>query len=207
MPLADLVITLCALITFTLGFIVALYFLGQQWVRTISQGATLLLLPCITYVITSVIARDISLALGMVGALSIVRFRNPVRSPLELVAYFGCIGLGICASVSVTWLLLLGSLLIVMVVAIAACRLVARKLFNFDVFTASFSEGSQLATLEVFAKQPIPWLETSKQLTNLVIEDDVYEYSLISNSNEKLLEIHKALRQSNDLTRLELRLI
>ena len=59
-----------------------------------------LLLPIVTYAITSVISDNIALSLGMVGALSIVRFRNPVRSPFELSVYFLLISLGICASVS-----------------------------------------------------------------------------------------------------------
>ena len=57
---------------------------GQRWIKTFSQTATLIILPIVTYIITSVIAGNIALSLGMVGALSIVRFRNPVRSPFEL---------------------------------------------------------------------------------------------------------------------------
>ena len=78
-----------------------LQFMGQTWIKTIAHTSTLLLLPILTYVITSVISGNIALSLGMVGALSIVRFRNPVRSPLELSVYFGAITLGITASVSV----------------------------------------------------------------------------------------------------------
>ena len=53
---------------------------GQIWVKTLSQTFTILSLPIITYGITSVISNNIALSLGLVGALSIVRFRHPVRS-------------------------------------------------------------------------------------------------------------------------------
>ena len=70
----------------------------QTWVNTFSGSLTLLLLPIITYSITSVISGNIALSLGMIGALSIVRFRNPVKSPLELVLFFALITIGIgCA--------------------------------------------------------------------------------------------------------------
>ena len=59
----------------------------QRWITTASHTATLFLLPIITCIITKVISGNISLSLGLVGALSIVRFRNPVRSPLELSVY------------------------------------------------------------------------------------------------------------------------
>ena len=48
---------------------------GQSWIKTVAHTSTLLLLPILTYVITSVISGNIALSLGMVGALSIVRFR------------------------------------------------------------------------------------------------------------------------------------
>ena len=80
---------------------------GQSWIKTIAHTSTLLVLPILTYIITSVISGNIALSLGMVGALSIVRFRNPVRSPLELSVYFGAITMGITASVDMKWLFLL----------------------------------------------------------------------------------------------------
>ena len=49
----------------------------------------------------------------MVGALSIVRFRNPVKSPLELVLYFTLITLGISASVNIQWTIILSFVVIV----------------------------------------------------------------------------------------------
>ena len=49
---------------------------GQRWIRTFAHTATLTILPIITYIITGVISGNIALSLGMVGALSIVRFRK-----------------------------------------------------------------------------------------------------------------------------------
>ena len=82
-------------------------FAGQNWIRTKSHTITLLLLPIITHAITAVISNNIALSLGMVGALSIVRFRNPVKSPFELVVYFLLITAGITASTDIKWLIIL----------------------------------------------------------------------------------------------------
>ena len=75
---------------------------GQRWANTYHHLATYLLLPNIALIITSVIKDDIALSLGMIGALSIVRFRNPVKSPFELVMFFALMTLGIVCSVSIT---------------------------------------------------------------------------------------------------------
>ena len=46
------------------------------------------MLPLITLVITKVISGNIALSLGMIGALSIVRFRNPVKDPRDVAFLF-----------------------------------------------------------------------------------------------------------------------
>ena len=78
----------------------SLSLVGQNWVRTYHFLGTFILLPNIAYIITTVIAGDIALSLGMIGALSIVRFRHPVRSNFELTMYFALLTLGIAAGVS-----------------------------------------------------------------------------------------------------------
>ena len=65
------------------------------------------MLPVITLSITFVISGNIALALGMVGALSIVRFRNPVKNPFELVVYFLLITVGIAMAVKIKYGILL----------------------------------------------------------------------------------------------------
>ena len=105
----DKIVALSIIFIATLLLRQAIIMCGQKWIRTFSHTATLILLPMITYTITSVISGNIALSLGMVGALSIIRFRNPVKSPFELVVYFLVITLGIAASVSLSWFVFLVS--------------------------------------------------------------------------------------------------
>ena len=76
---------------------------GQVWAKSHAQTVAFLILPIITYVITKTIAGNIALSLGMIGALSIVRFRHPVKSALELIMYFALITIGIATSVRTKW--------------------------------------------------------------------------------------------------------
>ena len=77
---------------------------SYKWLRNNFNIYVGITLPVIGLVITTVIGSNIALSIGMIGALSIVRFRNPVRSPFELAVYFLAISLGIVASVSDRWL-------------------------------------------------------------------------------------------------------
>ena len=79
---------------------------GQRWANTYHHLLTYIFLPVTGYVITTIIKGDLALSLGMIGALSIVRFRNPVKNPFELVIFFSLLTLGIIASVSMKLLIL-----------------------------------------------------------------------------------------------------
>ena len=90
----------------------SLLLVGQNWARTYHFLGTFILLPNIAYIITTVIAGDIALSLGMIGALSTVRFRHPVRSNFELTIYFALLTLGISAGVSIKLAILLLSIVL-----------------------------------------------------------------------------------------------
>ena len=94
----------------------SLVFASQIWAKTFHHTLTFFLLPVTTFVITKSIAGNIALSLGMIGALSIVRFRNPVKNPFELVIFFCSITLGIAAGVDIKLAILL--LIVVIVVII-----------------------------------------------------------------------------------------
>ena len=63
-------------------------------------NVTLVMLTLITTVIMSVIGNNVALSLGMVGALSIVRFRTAVKDPRDAAYIFWTIAVGICCGVS-----------------------------------------------------------------------------------------------------------
>ena len=52
-----------------------------------------------TYVIVYIVKESITLSLGLVGALSIIRFRTPIKDPFELSIFFLSIAIGIANAV------------------------------------------------------------------------------------------------------------
>jgi uncharacterized membrane protein YhiD involved in acid resistance len=60
-----------------------------------SFSAVFPMLTAVTVLIIFVVKSSLALSLGLVGALSIVRFRAAIKSPEELVYLFFCIGLGV----------------------------------------------------------------------------------------------------------------
>ena len=179
---SDKILTLSLLIICSVSIRLILQFLGQRWVVTTAHTGTIVLLPIITYTITKVIAGDIALSLGMVGALSIVRFRNPVRSPLELSVYFGVITMGIAASVSLVWVIFMVGSVALVTLSLMLIHFLSLRLFNTPFFFASFSEGNSLSTLEITATKHIAILDSNKLLTFKKKNNDIIQY-VISSGN------------------------
>lgn len=63
-------------------------------------NVSLVMLTLVTTLVMNVIGNNIALSLGMVGALSIVRFRTAIKDPRDTAYIFWCIATGICCGVS-----------------------------------------------------------------------------------------------------------
>jgi len=108
----DIIITL--LVSFALGlFIFFVYtktFKGVM--HSSSFGISLIAMNLITTLIILAVSSNLIASLGMVGALSIVRFRTVVKEPLDLVYLFWAITIGIVVGVGLIPLAIIGSVVI-----------------------------------------------------------------------------------------------
>ncbi len=77
-----------------------------------SFGVTLIALTMITTVVILAVTSNVVLSLGMVGALSIVRFRTAIKEPLDIAFLFWAIGVGIVLAAGMIPLAVFGSVLI-----------------------------------------------------------------------------------------------
>lgn len=80
----------------------------------VSLGAMII----ITTTIMNVISNNVALSLGLVGALSIIRFRTAVKDVWDAMFIFWCIGIGICCGVSMYIQAVIGSVVILLLLVI-----------------------------------------------------------------------------------------
>ena len=159
---------------------------GQNWVRTYHFLGTFILLPNIAYVITTVIAGDIALSLGMIGALSIVRFRHPVRSNFELTMYFALLTLGISAGVNMKLAFLLLVVVFITIIGIEAFQFFA-KYFNLKIFQTSINEGVSNNILEISSSKKNMKIQENTNLVESYYSksENLYSFKLVfKNKNE-----------------------
>ena len=183
----------------------SLVFVGQMWANTYHHLATYLLLPGIAFVITKIIKQDIALSLGMIGALSIVRFRNPVKSPFELVIFFGLLTLGIVAGVEVKIAAMLLALIVIVIFGIYIFDNIF-SYFGKSFTNYSFNEANQLYSLEVLSKKKVDLIENNKNLINLYFnkENGEYSYRLIFKNKKELYQVKDTLDNSSDIVSIKL---
>ncbi len=203
--LAKPIITIISLIIISIIGRIILQSIGQRWVTTFSHTTTMIMLPVITYMITKVISGNIALSLGMVGALSIVRFRNPVRSPLELSVYFASITMGIAASVHIRWLFYFVIAMLLVIIFIKLASVISSK-FNKEFFTTSFSEGNSLSILDIEAKNNINSLDNNKFLISKTKNEKNITYVLASSNFNELKNILSELESNKDIESYQIKL-
>ena len=93
--LPELVInlSLCILASFILRYVFitrSVSLSGKFHVST-----TIPILACVTFLVIMVVKSSLALSLGLVGALSVIRFRTPIKEPEELAYLFLAIALGL----------------------------------------------------------------------------------------------------------------
>lgn len=120
--LVDMVLALA--LSFVVGlFIYFIYKKSYSGVMYSSSfGLTLIALNMITTLVILAITSNIILSLGMVGALSIVRFRTAIKDPMDIAFLFWSIASGIVMAAGLIPLAVLGSVMIGLVLYFFSTR-------------------------------------------------------------------------------------
>ena len=85
-------------------------------------GITLIGLTMVTTLVILAVTSNVVLSLGMVGALSIVRFRAAIKEPFEIVFLFWALAVGIVVGAGMFLLAVIGSIVIGVILILFARR-------------------------------------------------------------------------------------
>ncbi len=174
---------------------------GQSWAKSHAQTVLFMVLPVITYVITKTISGNIALSLGMIGALSIVRFRHPVKSALELIMYFDLITIGIATSVRTKWAIQLVLVTVAVLFAVKYFQKISKKNGK-SFYTMSFNEGVSVNTIEISSSEKIELAEKSEFLSNLINDKSTNEY-IYRLSFENIDQVNDFKKKIEDLKNIK----
>ena len=116
--------TVALVLSFALGLFI-FYIYKKSYcglMHSAAFGATLVALTLISSLLILAVASNVVLSLGMVGALSIVRFRTAIKEPMDIAFLFWSIAAGIVLAAGFIPLAVFGSIFIGLVLLIFSGR-------------------------------------------------------------------------------------
>ena len=121
---------------------------------------TLVGLSLVTTLVIMAVTSNVVLSLGMVGALSIVRFRAAIKEPMEIVFLFWAVAAGIVVGAGMIPLALIGSLIIGIILYVFANR--KHKSEAYLLVLRCLDESAENLTAEVLKNRSACYTVKSK---------------------------------------------
>lgn len=132
-----------------------------------SFGVTLVALTMITTVVILAVTSNVVLSLGMVGALSIVRFRAAIKEPLDIAFLFWAIGGGIVLAAGLIPLAVMGSVFIGVILLVFVNR---KSHINPYILVLQCSGGSEERALACLNEHTSRYTVKSKTIRQEQVE-------------------------------------
>lgn len=120
--------TLDVLLSMGLAFVIGLFIFliykktYQGVMYSDSFGVSLIAMSMITSLVIIAVTSNVVLSLGMVGALSIVRFRTAIKEPMDIAFLFWAIAVGIVLGAGLIPLAIIGSVIIGIIIVVFSTR-------------------------------------------------------------------------------------
>lgn len=196
--IVDFIINLLlTLITsYALSFVYSRY--GASLSNRNKLAQTLVLLSITTMIIITIVKSSLALSLGLVGALSIVRFRTAIKEPEELAFFFIAISIGLGFGADQKIITLVGVLFVLLFVILTGATNKKRQaqqnlILSIIGGSEKVDEAQIISTLKQFCSQvDIKRIDQSKDVAELSL-------SVEFNGVEDLLQAKDALAKLGEI--------
>lgn len=167
---ADVAIKLIMALIVGATIYIAYYLTASKVSYNSNFNISLVAMAVITTAIMAVITNNIALSLGMVGALSIIRFRTAVKDPRDAMFIFWSIMVGICCGVS-QYIIAIASTLILFIFFVIAKAVKEDKRYILVIrCNTNVSEEVKAITYRYFKNSRISVQNTTKEYSEFIYE-------------------------------------
>ena len=129
---------------------------------------TLVGLSLVTTLVIMAVTSNVVLSLGMVGALSIVRFRTAIKEPVEIIFLFWSLAVGIIIGAGMIPLAIIGSAIIGVILLLFANRKIRKQ--PYILVVSCKDEAAEQRITEILAKAVEYYTVKSKTVNAAGIE-------------------------------------
>lgn len=187
-------VALAQLISLIVGLFI--YYVYKKTFRGVvynhSFNITMVLMTMITAMVIMTISTNIILSLGMVGALSIVRFRTAIKDPLDIVFMFWSISSGIAIGAKIYPVVIMGGILIgITVFLLSKYKLKGQAYLLIIHFTeeADYAVNYHVTRLKHQLKSKTVRKEHTELVVEMKISDDNTEFLKEMSSIQGVLDV------------------
>ena len=189
-------ILICSLLLFLLSFVYKKF--GKSISNRSQLAKVLIIVGLTTFIIISIVKSSLALSLGLVGALSIVRFRTAIKEPEELGYFFMSIDLGLGMGANQLMPTLIGFVILCVIIMVLS-KLNKKSSFTQNLLLSFPLKGEEKATITQtvsdivmdYANQvSVKRVQFSEENISMNFLINISSISQLSNLNEKLLGLN-----------------
>jgi uncharacterized membrane protein YhiD involved in acid resistance len=192
-------IILALVVSFVLGLLI--HYVYQKSFRGViynqAFSVSLALLTILTTMITLAISSNIALSLGMVGALSIVRYRTAIKDPADIIFLFWAVGTGITVGAHLHYLALVGAVVVIILLLTLGRRTSTNDVYILIVHYTGDDISSDLRRILQGRRFQIKSKTIRKANVELAIEVEV------KNNNTIFMDTIKEMPAVTDLSLIQ----
>jgi uncharacterized membrane protein YhiD involved in acid resistance len=189
-------IVVALLVAFALGLLI--HYVYRRSFRGViyneAFSVSLAVLTILTTMITLAISSNIALSLGMVGALSIVRYRTAIKDPADLIFLFWAVGTGITIGAKLHYLALVAALIVILMLSTVGRRTSSSETFILIVHYTGDDIAGELRRILQGKRFQIKSKTTRKLNVEMAVEIEV------KNNNVAFMDAITSLPAVNDVS-------
>lgn len=187
------------LVAFSLGWLI--HFVYQKSFRGVvynqAFAVSLAVLTILTAMVTLAVSSNIALSLGMVGALSIVRYRTAIKDPADIIFLFWAVASGITIGAKLHYLAVAGSLVVIFMLVTLGRKIISAEIFILIVHYTGEDIGDELRRILHGKRFVIKSKTMRKDSVELAVEIEV------KNSNTAFMDTIKDMPAVNDVSLIQ----
>lgn len=192
-------IILALLVSFFLGLLI--YYIYKRSFRGVvyneSFALTLSVMTILTTMITLAISSNIALSLGMVGALSIVRYRTAIKDPMDILFLFWAVGTGITVGAKLHYLALVGAIIVILLFLILNRKVISNDVYILIIHYSGEDVGDEVRRILRGLRYQIKSKTVRKSDVELAVE------VVVRGDNTAFMDAFKNLPSVNDVALIQ----
>lgn len=190
-------IILCAVLLYILSVIYVKH--GRALSNRYQLSKVLILVGVTTFIIISIVKSSLALSLGLVGALSIIRFRTAIKEPEELAYFFMAISIGLGFGANQLLPTVIGTIILIIIIYLAS-RTKTKNTVNQNLLVNLSETGDRDRTeIQSHITDIIAKNSTRTELIRLNVNKNSLDYNFLVVLND-----YKSVNKiTEDLTRLD----